>query len=87
MHVALDLGEQHDSEAEHPRKDDAQQRVFLDPAVFLQIPDAERAGHPRYEGSDRERQSGDIGQHHARQDRMADRIAHQGPAFQHQKTR
>ena len=86
MHVAFDLGEQHDAEAEHPRKDDAQQRVFLDPAVLLQIADAERAGHPGYESSDRQRQSGDIGQHYAGQDRMADRIAHQGPALQHQKT-
>ena len=85
MHVGLDLGVKHDAEPEHAGEHHAHHGVLLDPAVVAQIPGRQRAEHAGGEGADDQRQASDIGQHDARQDGVADRIAHQRPALQHQK--
>ena len=56
-----------------------------DPAVFRKESGGKRADHAGDEGAEAERQADHIGQYHARQHRMGNRIAHQRPALQHQK--
>ena len=82
MHIALHLYVENEAQPEHAGKDDAEHRVFLDAAVFLEEAGRERAGHARGEGADGERDRQDIGQHDAGKDRVRDRIPHQRPALQ-----
>ena len=83
MHVAVGRGVEDDAEAEHAREDDAHDRVALDAAVVVDEAYGQRAGHAGAEGPERERQAGHVGQHNARQGRVADRVAHQRPALEH----
>jgi hypothetical protein len=73
MHVGLDLGVEHDAEAEHAGEHDAHHRVLLDAAVLLEEAGGERAEHAGDEGADGERQAGDVGEHDARQHGVARR--------------
>ncbi len=86
VHVRTDPGVDHDPQPEHARKHHPHDGVLLDAAVLGQIAGGERGHHPGTERAEDQRQPEDIGQDHARQDRMADCIAHQRPAFQHQET-
>ena len=87
MQLRLDLGVEHDAEAEHAGEHDAHDRILLDAAVLLQIAGGERADHAGCEGTHRQRQTRDIRQDHTRQHRMRDRVAHERPALEHQETR
>ncbi|MCY1233767.1 hypothetical protein D9M72_463220 [compost metagenome] len=86
VHVALDLGVEHQPEAEHAGEDHAHHRILLDAAVFLEIAGQKRAGHAGGKGADGKRQADDVGDDDAGEDRMRDRVAHQRPALQHQET-
>ncbi|MNL58198.1 hypothetical protein D3C87_1818160 [compost metagenome] len=70
MHVALDLGVEHQAETEHAGEDHAHDRILLDAAVFLEIAGEQRAGHAGGKGTDGERQADDVGDHHAGKDGM-----------------
>ena len=85
MHVGLDLDVEHEAKPEHAREDHAHHRVLLDPAVLLQEAGRGGADHAGGEGADRVGKAEDIGEDHAGKHGMADRIAHQRPALQHEE--
>ena len=85
MHVGRELRMDHDPQAEQARHDDAKRGVGLDPAVGIQPSRRQGADHPGDEGPDQQRDPRQIGQDDPGQHRMADTVAHQGPASQHQK--
>jgi len=84
MHIGADLGVEHETEAEHAREHDAHDRVLLDAAMLRQKASGEGAEHTGAKRPDDERDVEDIGEDDAGQNRVADRIPHQGPAFEHQ---
>ena len=57
MLVGLDLGEEHETEAEHAGEHDAHHRVLLHAAVLLEVAGRQRAAEPGREGADRQRQA------------------------------
>ncbi len=81
MHLGLNFGVEQQAEPEHAGEDHAHDRVFLHTAVFFQVTDAHNAGHAGHESADGKRYADNIGNHHARQHRMAHGIAHQRPAL------
>ena len=85
MNLGLDLGVEHDAEAEHAGEHDAHHRVLLDAAVLLEVAGRQRAEHAGGECADGERNAGDVGEHDARQHGVADGVAHQRPALEHQE--
>ncbi len=82
--IGLDLGEQHEPEAEHARKHDAHDRVLFYAAVVFQVARKKRAREARRERANRERNAEDEGDDDARQDGVRNGIAHERPAFQDQ---
>src|SRR5688572_30016576 len=64
VNVALDLDIKDESEAEHPGKDHAENRVLLDPAVVLEEAGGNRRKHAGDEGPDRIGDVDDVGDHY-----------------------
>ena len=85
MHPAIHGNKKHDPQAEHAGKHHAHDGVLLDPAVARQKARGHGGEHASGKGPKDQGGADQVGQHNAGQDGVADRITHQGPAFQHQK--
>src|SRR5699024_7656573 len=76
--------DQHQAEREQGGEDDPDRGVLLDPAGPADGPDERDGEHPEDDRPDREGHPDDVGEHHAGQHGVRDRIAHQRPAHQHE---
>ena len=87
MHLGFDGDIEDQARAEHAGKDDPHDRILFDATVILQISGGDRAEKTGHERAQRQRQAHHPGQHDAGKHRVAHGVAHQRPAFQHQKNR
>ena len=87
MDVGLDRYVQHQPGAKHAGEDNPHDGIAFEAAVVVEKTGrhgAEQSGDKRADG---EGDADNVGQHHARKDRVAHGVAHQRPAFEHQKDR
>ena len=68
---------QDEAKREEPGEHDAHDGIFLNAAVGLYPSGRDRAEKPAGKRPDGERDAGDVSEHHAGQDRMRNRVAHQ----------
>ena len=76
--------DEHEAEREERGEDDADRGVLLDPA--RRSDDADEGDRPEaeHERTEREGRAQEVGEHHARQHGVRDRVAHQRPSDEHE---
>ena len=87
MNIGLDRYVQHQSGAKHAGEDNPHDGIALESAVIVEKTGRHGAQQTSDKRADGEGDADNVGQHHARKDRVAHGVAHQRPAFEHQKHR
>ncbi len=87
MDLRLDRNVQHQARAKHTGKDDPHQGVTLNSAIVVEIARRHRAKQSGDKRANRQWNTCNPRQHNAGENRVAHGIAHQRPAFKHQKHR
>ena len=83
----MDRYVQHQSGAKHAGEDNPHDGIALESAVIVEKTGRHGAQQTGDKRADGEGDADNVGQHHARKDRVAHGVAHQRPAFEHQKHR